>query len=254
VFSYLLLLREYPGERIVYYGKTGDAGRDIVRTAADGTIELVQCKRYTSNVGIGEIRGELAKLCANIFSGLIPAPPARVVFYAVPDLTAPAKDLIQDRSKWLNECDMFLEEHLGEAPSAELAAFARTWWPRFDHEDESRLTERAREQQELIEEFFQMRHVITGSITELEPRLAGMEQSMGEMRDRFEGVFGGAAPAAATAGAATRTLSSAQPHPQLRVLAAKVSIFEERDRRHIDEKGQRLLEEVRSAVRELNLR
>src|SRR5688572_18032689 len=43
VFSYLLLLRECPGERIVYYGKTGDAGRDVVRTSTGNVIELIQC-------------------------------------------------------------------------------------------------------------------------------------------------------------------------------------------------------------------
>src|SRR4028119_2230379 len=62
IFCYLLLRRENPDEDIFYYGKTGDAGRDIVRVSSGGHIELIQCKRYQHNVGLPEIRNELAKL------------------------------------------------------------------------------------------------------------------------------------------------------------------------------------------------
>ena len=58
IFSYLLLLKEHPDELIVYYGKTGDRGRDIVRTGPGSDVELIQCKRYTRNVGLDEIRKE----------------------------------------------------------------------------------------------------------------------------------------------------------------------------------------------------
>ena len=39
IFCYLLLLRENPQDNIYYYGKTGDAGRDIVWYKDDGSIE-----------------------------------------------------------------------------------------------------------------------------------------------------------------------------------------------------------------------
>ena len=163
VFSYLLLLREYPGERIVYYGKTGDAGRDVVRTGSDGVVELIQCKRYSSNVGLQEVRGELAKLCTNVFRKVIPSPPGRVIFYAVPDLTSPAKDLLGSRDKWLATCEEAPRAHLGEEPDPDLVAFAKGWWPEFDHEDEHKLTERARKQAALTEEFFLDVHFVTRS-------------------------------------------------------------------------------------------
>jgi KaiC/GvpD/RAD55 family RecA-like ATPase len=200
VFSYLLLLRECPGDRVVYYGKTGDAGRDVVRTLASGTVELVQCKRYSTNVGLAEVRAELAKLCTNVFRKLIPEPPDRVVFYAVPDLTAPAKDLLGDRDKWLAECEKALEEHLGEKPPADLVAFARTWAPEFGHEDEHKLTERARAHSKLIEEFFLLRHVVTGSLADLEPRLAGIERLAGSVETLLTRLDSGSAAAASPIG------------------------------------------------------
>lgn len=137
VFCYLLLLHEHPDERIIYHGKTGDAGRDIVRATADGTVELIQCKRYTRNVAVGEVRKELAKLCINVARGVIPVRPTRVAFYAVPDLTNPAKDLLASQAEWLKVCDADLEAHLGEPPSAELRAFAQSWWPQFEHEEDT---------------------------------------------------------------------------------------------------------------------
>ena len=259
VFSYLLLLREHSGERIIYYGKTGDAGRDVVRTLPSGTVELIQCKRYTSNVGLPEIRGELAKLCTNVFRRLIPTPPGRVVFYAVPDLTAPAKDLLGNRDKWLAECEKALEEHLGEPPPADLVAFAKAWWPEFDHEDEHKLTERARAHNELIEEFFRVRHVVTGSLAELEPRLAGIErieQSVEALRARFEEVSGGTTAATAAEPAAPEPghVSPGAQGLQVRLLTAKVTALEERDRQHLDDAGQRLITEIQEAVRSLNFR
>lgn len=62
IFCYLLLHHENPQDDIYYYGKTGDAGRDIVWHKNDGSIELIQCKRYQNNIDIGEIRAEIAKL------------------------------------------------------------------------------------------------------------------------------------------------------------------------------------------------
>ena len=97
VFNYLLLIKEHPNETVVYYGKTGDLGRDIVRRLADGEHELIQCKRFSKKVGVGQVREELAKLCVNTFKHLLPSEPSRVVFHVVPDLSPPAIDLISSR-------------------------------------------------------------------------------------------------------------------------------------------------------------
>lgn len=90
VFCYLLLRRENPDEDIWYYGKTGDAGRDIVWNKKDGTLELIQCKRYQQSVGPSNIQSELAKLYTNIHNQIIPERPDIVTSYVVPDLTATA--------------------------------------------------------------------------------------------------------------------------------------------------------------------
>jgi hypothetical protein len=168
VFCYLLLLREHArdGVKVVYYGKTGDGGRDIVRTATDGTVELIQCKRYGNRVGLPDVRAELAKLCANVFSNRIPVAPARVVFYVVPDLTSDAIDLLSDQSEWIGTCEKALEQHLKELPTKELVEFAKSWWPAFAHEDEHKLTLRAKSHAPLIDEFFSLQPVITGSAAE----------------------------------------------------------------------------------------
>jgi hypothetical protein len=130
VFCYLLLLREHPNDQIYYYGKTGDAGRDIVHHRAGGA-DLVQCKRYASNVGVGEVRGELAKLCTNLDSGVLPEPFHRVIFYVATDLSAPAQDLLACVKNWQKVAVRSLREHLGAEPSRRLRAFARAWRPEF---------------------------------------------------------------------------------------------------------------------------
>src|SRR4051794_40980837 len=55
IFCFLLLKAEYPGHAITYFGKTADGGRDIVHEWPDGARELIQCKRYEDNVGIGAV-------------------------------------------------------------------------------------------------------------------------------------------------------------------------------------------------------
>jgi len=255
VFTYLLLLRECPNDRIVYYGKTGDAGRDVIRTDAENTVELIQCKRYTTNVGLPDVREELAKLCTNVFKGIIPTPPDRVIFYAVPDLTAPAKDLLQNRHMWIAGCEKAIESHLGEKPSTDLLAFAKGWWPEFDHQDEHKLTERARKHQDLIEEFFLVRHVVTGSLDTIVPILAGIDQSVGAMLAMFEEVRGGPSPSQPQG--SQSSVGNASPGAQalqVRTLSAKVGMLEERDRQHLDGEGQRLIAEIQGAVRSLDLR
>jgi hypothetical protein len=167
VFSYFLLCRESPGERIFYYGKTGDGGRDILRPTSPQGCELIQCKHYQDNVGIGEIRKELAKLCANVFLEMIPDRPDRVTFYVSRDLTAPAKDLLRFQSRWLAEAQDALREHLGHEPEPALLEFARNWWPDFEWQSEIELTQRARRQQELLDEFFEVRGRIDGTIADV---------------------------------------------------------------------------------------
>lgn len=162
IFCYLLLLRENPQDNIYYYGKTGDAGRDIVWHKDDGSIELIQCKRYQSKVGINEIRTEIEKLYVNCHRQVIPEKPTSVVFYVVPDLTAPAQDLI------------LYPANLKKQFSGELLEFAPTWRPALSKQTAIELTERANKHQTLIEEFFGYQKVIDA--TALEPVLEALEE------------------------------------------------------------------------------
>lgn len=160
IFWYLLLLYENPQENISYYGKTGDAGRDIVRHKNDGSIELIQCKRSQNNVGIGKIHAEVAKLYVNCYRQIIPEKPTSVVFYVAPDLTAPAQDLINYSAKWLEVAEDALRDYLNEQPSKELLEFALTWRPEFSKQTAVDLTERAKRHQNLIDDFFGYKKVI----------------------------------------------------------------------------------------------
>lgn len=160
IFCYLLLLREFPADEIYYYGKTADGGRDIMHRNATNKFTLIQCKRYAENVGVREIRRELAKLCVNIEGGAIPDKIDRVVFYISRDITAPAKDLLSSQDTWIGSVREFLNEHLSEDPTPELLNFARAWWPEPTSESGIKLTERAQRYPELIEEFFGVRKVI----------------------------------------------------------------------------------------------
>ncbi len=56
----------------------------------DGKFRLIQCKRYGRNVDVAVIRGELAKICCNVFHGVYPESPDEVVFYVASDLTSDA--------------------------------------------------------------------------------------------------------------------------------------------------------------------
>jgi hypothetical protein len=106
IFCFLLLRREHPQDDIRYYGKTGDGGRDILhkRCIPNGTrLRLIQCKRYSASVGAPIIRKDMAKVWVNVFDGTIPERPDELVFYAVPDLTNPAKNLIDSQDKWRQE-------------------------------------------------------------------------------------------------------------------------------------------------------
>ncbi len=160
IFCYLLLLRENLGENIYYYGKTGDAGRDIIRHRRDGSVELVQCKRYQNNVGLPEIKTEIAKLFANLDNKTITEQPNQVTFYVVPDLTAPAQDLIDHHSKWIEMAETSLTAYLKKEPPVQLLQFAKSWCPQLHKETALNLTERARKHPDLIEEFFSYKKVI----------------------------------------------------------------------------------------------
>ena len=168
VFSYILLVSEHPDDRIEYFGKTGDLGRDIVWVNAAGLVTLVQCKRFRGNVGIGEVRGELAKLFVNVFTGAIPVKPDRVVFYVAVDLTAPAKDLLNSQDEWVAVCDEAIREHLGKEPSNELKSFAREWWPSPSYQTGLQLTKRSSKFPDLTDEFFSTRKVIDASRKDIE--------------------------------------------------------------------------------------
>jgi hypothetical protein len=166
IFCYLLLCRENPGENICYYGKTGDAGRDIVRIKDNGSVEVIQCKHYQRNVDKGEIRTEIAKLYVNIHSQIIPKCPDKVIFYVVPDLTAPAHDLINYHSKWIEIAESALKEYLKKEPTPELVDFALSWHPQFSKQTAIDLTQRAWKHKELVYEFFSVKKVVESEVVE----------------------------------------------------------------------------------------
>jgi Restriction endonuclease len=160
IFCYLLLCRENPDEDIWYYGKTGDAGRDIVWKKKDGTLELIQCKRYQQSVGSSKIQSELAKLYTNIHNQTIPNRPDIVTFYVVPDLTATAQDLINYSSKWNKIAKAALKAHLKKEPSKALLDFSLSWRPKFDKQIKVDLNTKASKYSDLRDEFFEFKKVI----------------------------------------------------------------------------------------------
>lgn len=120
VFCFKLLKREHPDDRIYYYGKTKDLGRDIVHEHADGTHTIIECKRYADRVGIGDVRAELAKLATNIHNGSIKKSPTVVAWYVVPDLSSPAADLLDNQGRWKEVAASVLKRHLAKEPGKEL--------------------------------------------------------------------------------------------------------------------------------------
>lgn len=166
ILSFLLARREHPGDDVFYYGKTGDGGRDVVHLQ-NGKTRLIQCKRFTNTVGISVIRADLAKLCVNVFHGRILDNPDEIVFYLVPDVSAPAADLIRFQKKWREDAAEALRTHLQEAPSADLLAFAHTWWPSPSHVTAVSLTERIAAFPDLVDEFFSVKKVIDGTMEDV---------------------------------------------------------------------------------------
>ncbi len=186
IFCYLLLRREYPEENIYYYGKTGDAGRDIVRIKEDGAIELIQCKRYQNDVGIGKIRSEIAKLYVNIHNQIILDRPNSVTFYVVPNLTSPAQDLIDHHSKWIEIAELALKEFLKKEVTKELLEFATSWYPNFSKETAIDLTERAWQYKDLVEEFFAYKKVIDTEDPKLNDILGNQEKFQSQTEQNFK--------------------------------------------------------------------
>lgn len=165
VFCFLLLRREQPDDEVLYYGKTGDAGRDIVvRPHGGGSQRFFQCKRYAGSLGVGEVREELAKLVCNIQSGVLPESPSDLTFLASSDFTSPAQDLLDDQQKWIAAAPAALEEHLHKKPDAAVLSLASSWWPRFRRVNGHELTERALKFAPLVERFFALKKVVEGNL------------------------------------------------------------------------------------------
>jgi hypothetical protein len=162
ILAFLLLLKEDPKncDNIFYFGKTKDLGRDIF-VIKDGIVELIQCKHYNENIGIGVIRKEIAKLYVNVFKKLIYPAPDKIYFYASKDFSSPGIDLLTNQTLWIKNIDQALEEFLGEAPGDELLVFCQEWWPQFVPEGGIKLTNRIKQFSDLVEEFFAIRKVVT---------------------------------------------------------------------------------------------
>ena len=161
VFCYLLLDREkLDGERVLYYGKTGDRGRDIVIVGADQTIEFVQCKHYSRSVGLNEVREELAKWCKYFYEGKLREKPERAYLYVSTDLTPSALDFMRNREAWKRACGDVLSRLEKRRPDTQITKFAQEWWLPVEHEIGARITERARRFPDLIKMFFELRAVV----------------------------------------------------------------------------------------------
>ncbi len=182
VFCYSLVFREEETRSAVLYGKTADKGRDIVRDTASDECEIIQCKKHSGNLGVGEVRQELAKLVVHLHLGDIPQDPDKVVFYVGRDLTSHAIDLIKSRDQWLECVEDELEKHLREAPGNDLLEFARQWWVEIEHQNGHDLTRRAERHVELIEQYFSQKKVVTGDIADLDPHFARLSEKIDELK------------------------------------------------------------------------
>jgi hypothetical protein len=192
IFCYLLLKREHPLDDIRYFGKTADGGRDIVhrmKSAEGTTVRLIQCKRYESNVPISVVRMDMAKIWVNVFNGTISERPHEIAFYAVPDLTNPARNLLDSQSRWREQASNAIEHHLKATVPDVLARDAMEWWPTPTAEGALSLTERALKHPELVDEFFSVRKVIDGSVDDVAAavcaRILPPVAELGERLDRI---------------------------------------------------------------------
>lgn len=167
VACFLLLRKEYPGDSIYYYGKTGDAGRDIIHKHANRTITLIQCKHYQSNIGVSVVQKELKKVIKNVQSGVILDLPDELVFFLTRDLTSDAIDWIQDDRNWI-ELLRQVREEAPEPPIRDLTG----WRPALKHEPGIALSDRLRGT-DLVEEFFTLRLVIDASLEDVRSVIDG---------------------------------------------------------------------------------
>jgi Restriction endonuclease len=150
-----LLKLEYPDDTVMVYGQSGDLGRDITRTKADGSYkELIQCKNYARKISKSGIAAELAKLSTNICSTKIKNPD-KVVFWVPKGLYNPAKDLLSNKDEWAKIARNALITHLDKEPSPDLLAFALSWWPSsgFDVCDAVCISERAKKYPDFVGQY-----------------------------------------------------------------------------------------------------
>lgn len=178
VLCFLLLRREHRRARVYYFGKTGDSGRDIVIHHEDGTVEVVQCKRYANSVGIGPVRQELAKLHLNGLAGRLGVEPDQVTFYVASDLSAPAIDLITSRVDWQTQLEQGARELLKVDPPAEFVSRLSEFTAELDHVTGLELSERVRKHSDLVEEFFAYKKVITGDAGDLVRKIETMRDEL----------------------------------------------------------------------------
>lgn len=180
ILIYLLIRRENikKEKSVYYYGKTGDKGRDIIIERKDGTVDLIQCKHYERNVGVGVIRAELSKLFCNVFDRTIAPRPDVVIFYVSSDLTSDAIDLVRSKDDWRKIAFSAMNDHIGKTPSRELMTFAESWWPETSYETGLSTTERLRKHSDLVDEFFVREKVVTGDIKELKNEISIVDDSV----------------------------------------------------------------------------
>ena len=164
ILCFLLLRAKFPNDRIYYYGKTSDMGRDIIRVSATGHIRLIQCKNFSTDVSPSATAAEMAKVYVNVHNGKIPEKPDEVVFFVSRDLSAQAQDLIEFQDKWLEIADVELKKFLKAEPPDELKQFAHEWWPFGDRQSGLAISEDVKEHNAgLINTFFTVRKVIDAS-------------------------------------------------------------------------------------------
>jgi restriction endonuclease len=194
VLCFLLLRRENQASEVLYYGKTGDAGRDVVVRANNAAPAFYQCKHYSGTVGIGEVRAELAKLFCNVHSGVLLEKPDTLTFLVTTDLSAPAQDLLDNQDRWKNVARDALESHLGQKADDKLLEFATTWWPRFPRTNGAELSDRLRQFPELIKQFFSYKKVVEGSLEQLTPTLASIQEGIARLQVQFDDAHRSAPP------------------------------------------------------------
>lgn len=161
VLCFLLLRKQFPSDRVYYYGKTADMGRDIIHVSTGGRTRLIQCKNFATNVSISEVASEMAKVYVNVFSKAIPEQPDEVVFFVSRDLTATSQDLIQYQSEWTRHAKDYLSKFLKQAPSDDLLLFANEWWPFGDRQGGLAITQDIfTHDPTLLDSFFGVRKVV----------------------------------------------------------------------------------------------